>query len=537
MLSLHDLLAADPGAWLRRARAWDALSHRLTSRVDDLDRSGIAALPERWAGADADRAREGNEALRSRLVTDAALAARAGDVLGTHAGEVLTAQRRIVQAALGVNPLLDVDLTTGTVSVPATVRGVAAAVLPFGGPALTGLLAAESLRFGAAVRSALADAARSDAAATAALRALRPSAAGSGSVVAPAGAAAARAWWSDLPDDERDRLTRTRPDLVGGTDGIPPSDRDRANRSRLDAERSRLRALADQLRMAGDEGGAERAEADLAGLDAVHGRLAATDALLLHLTRGSGNGQVVLAVGDPERAAHVVTHVPGTGAGWASAAEDLRRVDATRDAARGAAPDGEVAAVLWTGYDAPADLSDAIDDRGADRAAVDLRRFQDALRTGHDGPVHLTTVGHSYGSLVLGRAAGPGIAADDVVFVGSPGVGVGHASELGVPVDRVWATTAANDPIRLAAGSEVFSTSRGFGPAGLIHGPDPSRAGFGAAVFDSAPGPLGRALADDPTTPTDESEWMSAHSSYWDPGTPGLDTIGRIVAGTTGGLR
>ena len=533
MPTLTELLAADPGAWLRRSRSWDALADRLAARADDLGRAGTAALPGRWAGADADRAREQQDALRSRLVAGSAVATRAGDVLGRHAGEVLAAQRRIVVAALAVHPLLDVDLGSGTVSVPSVVRGAATA-LPAGVAATAGLLMVESLRFGAAVRAALADAARSDAVATAALHALRP-APGGAPAVAPAGVGAARAWWTGLPDGERDRLTRTRPELVGGTDGIPPAARDRANRIRLDAERSRLRAHADRLRLLGDDRGAARAEADLAGLAAVHHRLAAGDALLLDLAGGTGNGQVVLAVGDPERAAHVVTHVPGTGAGWASAGEDLRRIDATRDAARAAGPDGEVAVVLWTGYRTPVNLMAATDPREAGRAAADLRRFQEGLRSGHDGPVHLTAVGHSYGSLVLGRAAGPGIAVDDVVFVGSPGVGAGKAGELGVPDGRVWATTAANDPIRLAPGPELFGTSRGFGPTGSVHGADPAGPGFGATVFESAPGPLGRSLHDDPATPTDESEWASAHSAYWDPGTPALHTIGRIVAGTARG--
>ncbi|MEK8109345.1 alpha/beta hydrolase [Micromonospora sp. M12] len=46
-------------------------------------------------------------------------------------------------------------------------------------------------------------------------------------------------------------------------------------------------------------------------------------------------------------------------------------------------------------------------------------------------------LGHSYGSLVVGVAAREhGLAADALVFVGSPGVGVSHAAELGVPSGR-----------------------------------------------------------------------------------------------------
>jgi pimeloyl-ACP methyl ester carboxylesterase len=80
---------------------------------------------------------------------------------------------------------------------------------------------------------------------------------------------------------------------------------------------------------------------------------------------------------------------------------------------------------MWLDYDAP-DFVDEGAGRGRAEAAVaGLRRFQDGLRATHDGdPAHLTVLGHSYGSLVVGTAAqAPGPIADDVVFVGSPGVG------------------------------------------------------------------------------------------------------------------
>ncbi|SFN30978.1 Alpha/beta hydrolase [Pseudonocardia ammonioxydans] len=550
MPSLSELVASDPGAWLRRAGSWDGLAQRLGARADELDRPGSGAAPAGWQGADADRARAGRDALCRALRADAATAARAADVLGRHAGEVLAAQRRVVRAALAVHPLLDLDLRTGRIGLPG-----AAALLPAPWAALlAGRLALDAARYGAAVRAAVAEATRSDDAAAAALRALRP-AAGPGTpgavsparTVPPPGPAAARAWWSGLRPDERERLVRTRPDLVGSTDGIPAADRDRANRLRLAAERARLRALVARARQAdraGDRAAGARAAAALAGLDAVHHRLAAGGAFLLDLGTGAGAGRVVLAVGDPERAEHVVTHVPGTGAGWASVPEDLRRVDATRDAATraavsaaagsaaAAAPRERVAAVLWTGYDAPGDLLAAAHLGPAERGAADLRGFQEGLRGGHAGPVHLTVVGHSYGSTVTGRAAGPGFAADDVVFVGSPGAGVRSAGELGVAPERVWATTARHDPISSAPGSELFGTSRGLGPTGLAHGPNPAAPGFGARLFESAPG-TALPRPDDPATPTDESAPAAAHGAYWDPGSPGLDMLGRIVSGTT----
>ncbi|OLL73105.1 hypothetical protein Ae168Ps1_1487 [Pseudonocardia sp. Ae168_Ps1] len=531
MPSLAELLAADPGSWLRRAGAWDRLAATLAAEADDLDRPGSAAPPADWSGADADRARAARDALCRRLRAGAGTAGHAAGVLGRHAGEVLAAQRRVVLAALDVHPVLEVDLVTGGVRLAPGAVGFPQ-VLQVPGMALTGgRLALDLLRWSRAVHEAVSDAARSDAAATAALRAA--SAGGDGPVVAspaavPAGPGAARAWWAGLSGDQRDRLTRTRPDLVGGTDGVPVADRDRANRIRLDAERARLRSLAARQRQAGDPAAAARTGAALAGLDAVAQRLARGDAALLDVGAGAGPGRVVLAVGDPERAAHVLTHVPGTGAGWASVPEDLRRVEAIRTAAG-----TDVAAVLWTGYDAPAHLAAAAYDEPARSAAGDLRRFQDGLRGGHHGPVHLTVVGHSYGSTVAGRAAAPGFAVDDVVFVGSPGAGVRHAGELGVPADRVWATTAQHDPISRVPGSELFATSRGLGPNGLAHGANPAAPGFGARIVESAPG-AALPRRDDPATPTDESAPASAHSAYWDPGSPSLTALGKIVSGRAG---
>ena len=103
-------------------------------------------------------------------------------------------------------------------------------------------------------------------------------------------------------------------------------------------------------------------------------------------------------------------------------------------------------------------------------AAPDPRRFQQGLRLAHQGGTgHLTALGHSYGTTVVGYTARnqAGIVADEVIFVASPGVGVDHASELyGVRSDHVWATTAAfgiipdfwyrNDPVDTEFGARQF---------------------------------------------------------------------------------
>ncbi|WP_224386345.1 alpha/beta hydrolase [Pseudonocardia sp. ICBG1293] len=528
--ALGDVVAADPGAWLRRAGTWDGLSRALSDRATELERSA----PGAWAGADADAAARSRAEQVRRLRDDAGTATRAAHVLGAHAGEVLDAQRRLVVAALAVHPQFSVDLERGTLS-------AGAGALPLGMwrlPATVARFAADLVRLSGAVADAVGAAPRSDRATAAALDALRPAPGPAPLPVTPAaeppagaGPGTVRAWWTGLAAAERERLLRTRPALVGGRDGVPVPDRDRANRILLEDELSRLRARVALLERAGDTVGADRAGRTAAGLEATRRRLDAGGASLLRLERGTTGGRIVLAVGDPERATHVLTHVPGTTAGWDTVPGDLARVEATRAAARAVAPGGSVAAVLWTGYDAPPDLLAAADPGAARAAAGDLRDFQDGLRTGHDGPVHLTVVGHSYGSVVAGNAArGAGLAADDVVFVGSPGTGAAHASDLGTAPGHVWATTAGHDPIGRVPGVEVFATSRGLSPTGLLHGPDPAAPGFGARVFASAPGsPLPR--PDDPATPNDETAFASAHGGYWDPGSPSLSTLGRIVAG------
>lgn len=91
-----------------------------------------------------------------------------------------------------------------------------------------------------------------------------------------------------------------------------------------------------------------------------------------------------------------------------------------------------------------------------------------------------------------------------MVFVGSPGVDVNHASELtGVRPDQVWATTAEHDIIRRVPDWDV------------VHGNDPSEPGFGARVFASDPG--------------DADDEAAAHSAYWDQDNIARDNIARIA--------
>jgi hypothetical protein len=247
---------------------------------------------------------------------------------------------------------------------------------------------------------------------------------------------------------------------VSAMDGLPIAERDRINRTYY---------------------------AGHPALDRLSGYVKRGDAWLLGFDP-RGDGRLIVAFGDPSKCPHIATYVPGAGASLAAISGELERAVTLRERA------GEsTSVIMWLGYDPP-DFADAILERSARSAADPLRRFQDGITSHHDGPIRQRTlIGHSYGSVVIGVAGRSGpLAADDLVVLGSPGMGVRSSADLPA---RVWASTAANDPIRLA-------------PQAIL-GPDPVGHRFGATTFASA---------------------RMGHSGYLDPGNPALDTVADIAS-------
>ncbi|MCY1137865.1 alpha/beta hydrolase [Actinoplanes sp. Pm04-4] len=340
--------------------------------------------------------------------------------------------------------------------------------------------------------------------------------------------AGVRRWWSALPVDERNWLLATEAPWLARLDGLPAADRDIANRLLLDDRRTELdRAIA---AASGRERGRLRKVRD--GLAALSDRLADEDgprAYLLSLDTGE-EGRAVVALGDPDRASSVLTHVPGMTADLASFGGELARAERVAVRAAELDPRSPTSAILWLDYDAPDFVDEAAGARRAEAATPALRHFQEGLRAAHEGsPARQVVLGHSYGSLVVGRAAATdGFEADGVVFVGSPGVGVDSARDLRVPAGEVWSTTSRSDVIQYAAvapGGFVrdMAVASGVPVAGpwlafgrperdLWFGHNPSDPGFGGHVFASSPG--------------------SGHIGYWEPGTPSLDTMAAITLGS-----
>ncbi len=337
----------------------------------------------------------------------------------------------------------------------------------------------------------------------------------------PAGSSPERVrdWWDGMAAGERQLLIQDQPALVGSLDGIPCAARDLANRRLLN-------------RLVDDVGDSGRRD----GLLAVRSRLergpAAGGPLLLLAIGAEGQGRAVLSFGDPDSSDHVSVYVPGMGTRIADAAgKDADRALAVREAAGPRA-----ASVVWLGYDPPLAAQDALSDGRATAGVAGYNRFLAGLRATHEGsPPHITALGHSYGSLLVGRAAAQATGADEVVLVGSPGTGARHASDLQVPPGHVWVGAAPDDPVaRLPSRRRVAASLLGSVPGVLptaLHLTDPGREtwfgrnpvapGFGARRFPVDDGP-------------DTGGFASAHSHYLDPGSRSLAAIARIVTGTTG---
>jgi hypothetical protein len=461
MLTSAQVRAARPRSWQTTAAAWRLLAEAILQRAEDV-RDCADRLPGSWRGSGADAAQARLHRLCRALECAATACLAVDQILAAFADRVASAQpldpepaalRRAGEADDSAARRLR-DLLPDLL--PDRADGVASPAPPWPSPT--------------------------------------------------ADPADVRRWWDALTAADRRRLLADDPARLGWLDGIPVDVRDRANRLVLARQRQTLAAATDAA-----------SSARLRALDAVAARLAGkapARAYLLGLD-ASGDGRAVVAIGDPDRADNVLTYVPGTGARLADLTGHLLLPAADRLAATAG---GSTAVVVWLGYDAPDNPVVASSGTYARRAEDGLDRFEDGLRATHEGPrAHQSVLGHSYGSTVVGYTARDrGLDVDDVIFVGSPGVGVAHAAVLNLPPGHVWASTATYDPIRLTTAGRALASVLA-PPAGrdLWFGADPSRSGFGGRVFNGAPG--------SPLHP------LSTHDGYFDEANPAFGEVVRIA--------
>ncbi|MGW1739716.1 alpha/beta hydrolase [Nocardia sp. NPDC001965] len=307
--------------------------------------------------------------------------------------------------------------------------------------------------------------------------------------------------WGNLSRAEQDQLYRMDP-FLGNRDGIPHVDRDRYNRQTLH-----------RLRESVPEGTFAAAELrDLARL--LSGRKPGEPEIFVsHVDR---DGRVSFSLDNPDHADNTVVLLKPAGrqnivAYAETATQQFRQAALTVD------PTARTSVAFFGAYDQPRDMPQAIFPQFADDAGASVRGFHDGLRVTHEGdPAHTTTVGHSYGGVVAGRAAGQGetLDTDRMLFMGSWGTGVGHVDDLdftggaeGRAGENVFATMARRDVFQLMPDT---------------HGPQPASTEFGATVFESNP-------KADSGQRWDTEDHRSTH--YLDSSHPASQTIGRIITG------
>ncbi|MEU4983627.1 alpha/beta hydrolase [Streptomyces sp. NPDC021969] len=330
-------------------------------------------------------------------------------------------------------------------------------------------------------------------------------------------------WWDTLTDEQREEYKIAFPETIGNLDGIPAAVRDEVNRENLHVLIAKLEGQHD-----------ETSKAQLEGMRGIQDKLAnpSQPPMMLLGIGDDGNGRAIVSYGNPDTSRNVSAYAPGLGTALDGdfADDTVRRAFQT---AKGAYKyDHSTASIVWLGYDAPG-FTEVMSTTLADRGAPAYRSFMEGIQaTNENADPHVTAIGHSYGSLLVGTAAReqggiPGV--DDIVLLGSPGTGAQTADELNVGKGHVFAASAGNDPVSwLPAPSSII------GPAPAIvnaldderwFGRDPVSESFGATRIQSGDGPLPLWLSGEGPTP--------AHSGYFDSerNPSAANNIAKIVSG------
>ncbi|MFJ6140566.1 alpha/beta hydrolase [Kitasatospora sp. NPDC092286] len=313
-------------------------------------------------------------------------------------------------------------------------------------------------------------------------------------------------WWKGLTADQQQTYLALNAARIGALDGLPATVRDEANRLVLDQKLDALQA-GSPASLGLDQTTYDKRRKALAEIKKKLGETANQkdeehQLFLLGIDPEAygSDGRAIVATGNPDKATHTSVFVPGTNTDLNGVPGQIDRIRQLQGYGKRFAQPGEtVSVVSYLGYDTPESLPEAANPmRGID-GADDMRQFSNGLRVAHGEPKsHLTYVAHSYGSYAVGVADSEkgGLRADDIVTLGSPGMGVLYADQLSVNPDHLWIGEATDDPTRLVGGFSL--------------GPSPHIVGFG-----------GHNIKID----------TSGHGGYWDEQSESVLNQGRIIAG------
>lgn len=260
------------------------------------------------------------------------------------------------------------------------------------------------------------------------------------------------AWWGSLSPQQREELIKKYPEIIGNLDGVDIATRDRVNRSLVDGmlteAEDRVRQIHDDL---ADPGMTPplypnhyiKALGDVEDIKVLQEVLKNPERMLLVCDRTGERLKVAIGSGDFDKAQHIGVYVPGKGTTVRGSLLDCVTKSEGLITAAQKVRESSYATVAWLGYDAPLSIPDVANTHRANAGADRLENFLEGVSAiyGEKGQkVHLTLLGHSYGSTTSGIAAShvsPNVV-DDLVLFGSPGSGVQLGAEYRVPEGHRW---------------------------------------------------------------------------------------------------
>ncbi|PWK90398.1 alpha/beta hydrolase family protein [Lentzea atacamensis] len=350
-------------------------------------------------------------------------------------------------------------------------------------------------------------------------------------------------WWKSLTPEQQQALLRDRFQELGKLRGLPSDVLDTANRRRINDDLSKANATIDQSTKAINERAAQlgldpnneaalRNSNDPQLAKLLDERLAATNVkencekaknslieadetsrdkfngenarvMAWDPTGPRGDAQIAVAFGNPDTAKNLAVCVPGTGSdvgafSWNQAANLREEMGGGKDNAT----------IQWLGYDAPGWSPGEVDNPAQAReGGQNLVKDVDGYRAAGPDGQHLTVIGHSYGSATVGYAGMNGLKADDIAFVGSPGVGASNVNQLSAGPGHVYVGGTEHDPVVQGTSSNWFTED------GSSTGPYDKE--FGGTHFGT----------------TSSKGIAEAHSAYYDENSESLDNLAKIATG------
>lgn len=344
--------------------------------------------------------------------------------------------------------------------------------------------------------------------------------------LAELGAPAIARWWATLSNAQRSALTARIPEVIGNLEGIPYTDRDAANVSRLRALYEEARAAVADAAVHGTPLAVQQARERLAALEFLVGRyeggrgpdrnppefLIALDASRPGVPLGS------ISVGRLDSATNVNWLVPGMNSsmvdpeGYLRAAANLNFLSA------------DSATVLFLGYASPKlpDFDVLFAERaeaGGSALAKALGGYN-AVRDQSDVGSQLNVIGHSYGTTTATYGLSRGdLRVDNVILVASAGIDPLIRSADLHANGGVFVTESMRD--------DVADLGR------LTGRRDPREGGFGAYVFGSDGATLADGTVLEPVTGHDAigRREGSDMGTYFGRKTETMENIRRIIDG------